>query len=74
MLRNYTAYFVVELFDGVDSRTEAGFYPVTTFGEAMNAIEKFYGDELCVVSRLELMDTAMITMDKEVAEEILKNY
>lgn len=75
MLRNYCAYFVVEIvFDG-KVKEEAGFYPADTFGEAMHYIEEYFGDELCVVKHLELLDSSMLHMRPEVAKEIVAyNY
>ena len=74
MLRNYTAYFVVECQGiGTDAYTDAGFYPVATFSEAMDYIEEFYGDELVLVKHLELLDTSMVYMKPEVAAEIVAN-
>ena len=74
MLRNYTAYFVVEC-QGIDTdaHTDAGFYPAATFSEAMDYIEEFYGDELVLVKHLELLDTSMVYMKPEVAAEIVAN-
>lgn len=75
MLREYCAYFVVETaFDG-ETKEEAGFYPANTFGEAMDYIEEFFGDELCVVKHLELLDSPLLYMRPEVAKEIVAyNY
>ena len=74
MLRNYTAYFVVECQGiGPDTYTDAGFYPAATFSEAMDYIEEFYGDELVLVKHLELLDTSMVYMKPEVAAEIVAN-
>ncbi len=75
MLRNYCAYFVVETtFDG-EIKQEAGFYPAGTFGEAMDYIEEYFGDELCVVKHLELLDSSLLHMRPEVAKEIVTyNY
>lgn len=71
MLREYCAYFVVETaFDG-EFKEEAGFYPANTFGEAMDYIEEYFGDELCVVKHLELLDSPLLYMRPEVAKEIV---
>ena len=72
MLRNYTAYFVVECHS-VDTNTyeDAGFYPAATFAEAMAHIEEFYGDELVVVKHLELMDTSLVHMNPELAKQVI---
>ena len=71
MLRNYCAYFVVETaFDG-ETKQEAGFYPANTFGEAMDYIEEYFGDELYVVKHLELLDSSLLYMRPEVAKEIV---
>ena len=71
MLKNYTAYFVVEYcYDG-ELREEAGFYPADTFAEAMEHIEKFYGDDLITVKHLEMFDTSLMVMQPEVAKEIV---
>lgn len=71
MLRNYTAYFVVEICLDGKPREEAGFYPAASFGEAMNYLEEFYGEDLCVVKHLELLDSSLIYMRPEVAKEVL---
>ena len=73
MLRDYTAYFKVELWDGEESRVDAGFVPAASFHEAMDYIEEYYGDELCVVKHLELLDSSMIVMPPELAEEVVKD-
>ena len=72
MLRNYTAYFVVECHS-IDAGTyiDAGFYPAATFAEAMAHIEEFYGDELCEVKHLELLDTSLIHMNPELAKQVI---
>lgn len=72
MLRNYTAYFVVECY-GIDTGTytDAGFYPTNTFGEAVDYLEEFYGKELCVIQHLELLDTSMIHMNPELAKQVI---
>lgn len=71
MLRNYTAYFVVECHDGENTYETAGFHPAATFGEAMDYIEEFFGKELCVVKHLELLDTSLIYMSPELAKQVL---
>ena len=73
MLRNYMAYYVVEIRSEGRSFEEAGFYPAKNFGEAINHLEEFYGDELAVIKHLELLDTAMVYMKPEVAAEIVTN-
>ena len=74
MLRQYIAYFVVECngYD-TDTYTDAGFYPAKSFGEAVDYLEEFYGSELVVIKHLELLDTSLVPMKPEVAEEILAN-
>lgn len=72
MLRNYTAYFVVGFYDTDGNVCEdAGFYPAKNFSEAMTYIEEFYGDELCEVQHLELLDTALIHMNPELAKQVI---
>lgn len=71
MVRKYTAYFKVETWDGEASRVDAGFCSADTFHEAMDYIEEYYGDELCVVQHLELLDCSMITMPPELAEKFV---
>ena len=71
MLRNYTVYFVVEVHDGEESRKDAGFVPANSFGEAMDYIEDYYGNELSIVHHLELLDTSMLTMSVDTAEHLL---
>ena len=76
MLRNYTAYFVVECH-GIDTGTytDAGFYPAKSLGEAVDYLEEFYGEELTVIRHLELLDTAMIHMTPDMAKQVLnENY
>ena len=74
MLRQYTAYFVVEC-NGYesDTYTDAGFYPVDSFGEAVGYLEEFYGNELVVIKHLELLDTSLVCMKPEDAAEIVAN-
>ena len=72
MLRNYTAYFVVGCYDTNGNVFEdAGFYPAATFAEAMAHIEEFYGDELCEVQHLELLDTSLVHMNSELAKQVI---
>lgn len=72
MLRNYTAYFVIEAYNAdCSTYEEAGFYPAATFTEAMTYIEEFYGDELVVVKHLELLDTALVHMNPELAMQVI---
>lgn len=71
MLRNYCAYFVVETVFDDKIKEEAGFYPADTFSEAMDYIEEYFSDELCVVKHLELLDTSLLHMRPEVAKEIV---
>lgn len=73
MLRAYMAYYVVEACSDGNTYEEAGFYPATTFAEAMDYIEEFYAEDLCVVKHLELLDTSMVYMKPEVAAEIVTN-
>ena len=74
MLRQYTAYFVVECngYD-TDTYTDAGFYPAASFGEAVAHLEEFYGSELVVIKHLELLDTSLVAMDPEVAAKVVAN-
>ena len=75
MLRNYTAYFVVECCVGDEMREEAGFYPAATFSEAMAYLEEYYADDLCSVKHLELLDCSMMVMRPETAKGIVEyNY
>jgi hypothetical protein len=67
------AYYVVEVCcDGANYK-DAGFYPAKNFGEAVDYIEEFYGDDLAVIKHLELLDTSMVYMKPEVAAEIVAN-
>ena len=70
-MKNYTAYFAVEVYDGEEFRKDAGFLPANTFGEAMDYLEEHYGNELAVVHHIELLDISLLTMTPEVAEEFL---
>ena len=72
MLRNYTAYFIVGVYDGEENRKEAGFVPANSLGEAMNYIEEYYGNELAIVHHLELLDTSLMTMRVEAAKYLLE--
>ena len=74
MLRQFTAYFVVEC-NGYenDTYTDAGFYPAASFSEAVDYLEEFYGSELVVIKHLELLDTSMVYMKPEVAAEVVAN-
>lgn len=72
MLRNHMAYYVVEC-NGVDTGTfeDAGFYPAKSLGEAVDYLEEFYGDDLAVIKRLELLDTSMVYMNPELAKQVI---
>lgn len=71
MLRKYTAVFEVEVWYDSNPCTECGFYPADTFAEAMDYIEKYFGDELVAVKHLELIDVGMVTMDREIMQNLL---
>jgi hypothetical protein len=73
MLRNYMAYYVVEVCSDGNSYEDAGFYPAKNFSEAVDYLEEFYGDDLAVIKHLELLDTPMVYMKPEVAAEIVAN-
>lgn len=70
-MRKYQAYFVVEVWDGHESREDAGFVPADAFHEAMNYIEEYYGDELSIVKHLELLDVGLLVMTPGKAREVL---
>ena len=72
MLRNYIAYFVVEVYEDEETRKDAGFVPANSLGEAMDYIEEYYGNELAIVHHLELFDTSMLTMSVDTAEHLLE--
>lgn len=73
MLRNYMAYYVVEVYSEGKSYEDAGFYPAMNLGEAVDYLEEFYGDELVAIKHLELLDTSMVYMKPEVAAEVVAN-
>jgi hypothetical protein len=70
-MKKYQAYFIVEIWDGHESREDAGFVPADTFYEAMGYIEQYYGNELSVVKHLELLDVGMLVMSPDKAREVL---
>ena len=70
-MRKYQAYFVVKIWDGQESREDAGFVPADTFHEAMDYIEEYYGNELDVVKHLELLDVGLLVMPPAKAREVL---
>ena len=72
MLRDYMAYYVVGISDVNGNHSEkAGFYPAATLTEAMSYLEEFYDDELVEVQHLELLDTSMIHMNPELANQVV---
>lgn len=73
MLRNHMAYYVVECCVDGATHEDAGFYLAKNFGEAVDYLEEFYGDELAVIKHLELLDTSMVYMKPEVVAEIVAN-
>ena len=74
-MKDYTVYFSVELCSmGNGAKEESGFYPANSLTEAMEVIEAYYGNDLISITHLELMDTPMMTMSKDVAESIMKSY
>ena len=70
-MRKYQAYFIVEIWDGNESREDAGFVPADTFHEAMDYIEAYYENELSVVKHLELLDVGLLVMTPGKAREVL---
>ena len=74
MLRNYTAYFEVKLWYDGHEVNEAGFYPANSFGEAVDYLEEFYGDELMAIEHLELLDYSLVTMRPEEAAGIAARH
>ena len=70
-MKKYQAYFVVEIWDGNESREDAGFVPANTFHEAMDYIEEYYGNELSVVKHLELIYMGLLVMTPDKAKEVL---
>ena len=70
-MRKYQVYFVVEAWDGSESREDAGFVPANSFHEAMEYIEEYYGDELSIVKHLELLDVGLLVMTPAKAREVL---
>ena len=70
-MRKYQAYFVVEIWDGDESREDAGFVPAGTFHEAVEYVEEYYGNELVLFKHLELLDVSMLTMRPETADMLL---
>ena len=71
MLRKYNAVFEVEVWYDSEPHSECGFYPADTFGEAMDYIEEYFGDELVAVKHLELIQVGMVTMDRETMQNLL---
>lgn len=70
-MRKYQAYFIVEIWDGAESREDAGFIPADTFHEAVDYIEEYYGKELVLFKHLELLDVGMLVMTPGKAREVL---
>ena len=70
-MKKYQAYFVVEIWDGNESREDAGFVPADSFHEAMDYIEEYYCNELSVVKHLELLDVSLLVMTPGKAREVL---
>jgi hypothetical protein len=70
-MKKYQVYFIVEIWDGHESREDAGFVPADSFREAMGYIEEYYGDELSVVKHLELLDVGLLVMTPGKAREVL---
>ena len=70
-MRKYHAYFIIEVWDGCESREDAGFVPADTFHEAIDYIEEYYGEELSIVKHLELLDVGLLVMTPGKAREVL---
>lgn len=70
-MKDYIVYYVVETYDGNETREEAGFVPASGFAVAMTRIENYYGNELAVVKHLELLDISMLTMSVDCATRVL---
>lgn len=72
MPTKYTAYFKVQLYYDGEPHYECGFYPADSFAEAVRAIEEYFADELVAIKHLELHDVGLVTMDEEIAHEVLR--
>jgi hypothetical protein len=69
-MKNCTVYFEVEMwFDG-DIRTECGFIPANSFAEAVKEIEEYFGDDLASFNRLEMLESGLVLMEKDVARRV----
>ena len=72
-MKNYLAYFIVELDRDDDSKKEAGFHPANSFHEAVDCLEEYYGDDLIAIHHLELLSCSMMTMKPDEAANIVAN-
>lgn len=72
-MKDYTAYYHVKCYFDGEKYTEAGFVNASSYTDAMATIEKYYGDELAVVTHLELLDCSILTMKVEQAKELVEN-
>lgn len=70
-MKKYQAYFIVEIWDGHESREDAGFVPANTFHEAVECVEEYYGNELVLFKHLELLDVGLLVMTPGKAREVL---
>ena len=70
-MKKYQAYFIVEVWDGHESREDAGFVPADTFCEAVGYIEEYYGNELVLFKHLEILDIGLLVMTPGKAREVL---
>lgn len=74
MLKKFNCYFEADVcgFDD-DHLIECGFIPANTYGEAMEALEQYYGTtDLNCVNHLELLDVGIMIMPKDLAREVLR--
>lgn len=68
----YMVYFEVEYYDeGIGMRSERGFFNATTFTQAMERIENYYGE--CIESvKIQMYDSPFVIVSSdEVAKEII---
>ena len=64
-------YKVLFLDEDKNERIECGLINADRFADAINKIEKYYGNGLLVVKHLEYCDRSMITLPEDICQKFL---
>lgn len=71
-MEKYMCAYKVEVCYEGNYCYEYGIVPATSYTDAMGQIEDYYGDELCTIEHMELLDVSMLTMNEELWRKVIE--